>query len=176
MSMSRVIGLLAIVIAVLPGVVLADEAKEAKKAAVFPFELVIERQSTDGIMPPSANDDEKKRLRLMTERLGSILQESGKFSLVDLSSHAAAIEKASPVHDCNGCDLDLAREAGAQVSVVGVVRKASNALINISVFVRDVADGKVVRVGAVSIRENNEAGWLRAVRSIARNRLLREPR
>ena len=151
-------------------------ADELVAAAIFPFELVIEKQMSDGIMPPTANKAQQARLKLMDEKLQKLLVDSGKYSQVDLSSLSKKIEDASPVHECNGCDIDLAREAGAKVSVIGVVRKASNALINVSIFIKDVASGELVAAGAVSIREDNDSGWLRAVRSVVRNRILKRSR
>lgn len=151
-------------------------AEPAKQAAIFPFELLLEQQMDGNFMPPTISEEQKKRLVLMDQKLQELLISSGNFSRVDLSGFSEKIEKASPIYDCRGCELDFAKEAGAQVSIVGLVRKATNALINVSIFVRDVKSGKLLKGGTVSIRENNDSGWVRAVRYIVRNKLLKRSR
>lgn len=146
-------------------------ADDTKRAAVFPFELIIQREMAGELLPPSASEAEKKRLMLMDDKLSELLKASGNFSRIDLSPYADDIEKASPIHACNGCELDFAKQAGADVVVTGLVRKVTSALFSVSIFVRDAQSGAVLKAGAVSIRENNDAGWLRAVRSIVRNRI-----
>jgi len=151
-------------------------AEDPKQAAIFPFELILEQQMDGNFLPPTASDKEKKRLKLMDRKLQELLESSGNFSRVDLSTYSEKIEKASPIHDCKGCELDFAKQAGANVAIVGLVRKATNALINISIFIRDVKSGKLLKGGVVIIREDNDAGWVRAVRYIVRNKLLMRSR
>ncbi len=147
-------------------------AKEVRKVAIFPFDMIVERQNNFDLLPPTANEAEKKRLLLLNKKLGELLEASGSFSRVDLSALSEKIEKASPIFECKGCDLEFAKEAGAEISVVGLVRKSTSVLINISIFLREVSSGKVIKAGAVSIRENDDAGWLRGVRYIVRNKIL----
>ena len=151
--------------------ILSDQAIADSKVAVFGFELVKEQHMTGGIAPPSASEDEMVRLGKMTALLEKLLNETGELVLVDVSQ----VKPKRPFYDCNGCDVELAKTAGADYSITGKVHKASATLINISIVVRDVATKELKRSGAVSIRENSEQGWLRAVRQLVRNRILREP-
>lgn len=139
------------------------------KIAVMPFELSQEQRIG---MRAKVSPEEENRLRLATEKLITMLEESGSYEIVDLSGIAAEIEEASPVFKCNGCEVDLAKKVGAQLVSTGVIHKASPTLINVSIFIRDVATGEPKNSMAVSIRENNDAGWVRGVRSLVRNRLL----
>ncbi|MEL7049180.1 MAG: DUF2380 domain-containing protein, partial [Pseudomonadota bacterium] len=75
---------------------------------------------------------------------------------------------------CNGCDADLAKKVNATQAITGTVQKSSATLMNISIFVRDVASGEIVNSMAVSVRQNTDAGWLRGVRWLVRNRLVKE--
>ncbi len=146
---------------------LADAARS--KIAVMPFELSQEQRIG---MRASISPEEANRLQLATQKLVTMLQESGSYEIVDISSIAAEIEDASPLFKCNGCEVDLAKKVGSQLVSTGVIHKASPTLINVSIFIRDVATGEPKHSMAVSIRENNDAGWVRGVRSLVRNRLL----
>ncbi len=72
---------------------------------------------------------------------------------------------------CNGCDVDLARKVGAQISVTGWVQKVSNLILNINLVVRDVETGQVVAAGSVDIRGNTDELWSRGLSYLLRNRL-----
>lgn len=144
-----------------------DGAKQT--IAVMPFELSQEQRiGVAARIPP----EEANRLKLATEKLISMLKESGTYEVVDISGIAADIEEASPLFKCDGCEVELAKKVGAQLVSTGVIHKAQPTLINVSIFVRDVASGELKNSMAVSIRENNDAGWVRGVRSLVRNRLL----
>ncbi len=72
---------------------------------------------------------------------------------------------------CNGCDVDLARKAGARISVTGWVQKVSNLILNINLVARDVATGQVIGAGSVDIRGNTDESWSRGLSYLMRNRL-----
>jgi hypothetical protein len=72
---------------------------------------------------------------------------------------------------CNGCDVDLARKAGARISVTGWVQKVSNLILNINIVARDVDTGEVISAGSVDIRGNTDQSWSRGLAYLLRNRL-----
>lgn len=140
--------------------------------AVFPFEINVERQMGMSYGDDKASPDEAARLDKMTTQLRELLAASGLYNIVPLDSVAAELQSAQPLYKCNGCDADLAAKAGAQQAVSGTVQKASDTLMNISIFVRDAKTGEVVKSMAVSVRQNSDAAWLRGVRWLVKNRFL----
>jgi hypothetical protein len=98
--------------------------------------------------------------------------ESGRYRVVDLTPVAAEIEAAGLLRGCNGCDVDIARELGAALSVTGVVQKVSNLILNINIYIRDTANGGLVKVMSVDIRGNTDQSWSRGVSWLVRNNLL----
>lgn len=159
---------------ILIGMALASRAEAAPTTAVFPFEIVIDQQMGQmghfGL-PPVASKAEQERLKLVTDELTRLLRDTGKYAPLDLAAVNSDIEEKSPFNSCNGCEADVAKKAGAELSVLGVVRKTSEVLLSVSIFVRDVNDGTLRNSMSVSIRRNNDEGWLRGVRSLVRNRL-----
>ncbi|MEQ8823604.1 MAG: DUF3280 domain-containing protein [Filomicrobium sp.] len=149
-------------------------AAATPRAAVLPFEIHIDLQM-DGLslygLPPEPKPAEKKRLEMARDRLISMLEERGVYQSIDLSDFKKEIRKAAPFDRCNGCEVEFGKKADADVTILGVVNKSSEMMINIAVFVRDVASGELTQSMSVSILQNDDAGWLRAIRYLVNNRL-----
>jgi len=161
---------LALAFTLLPAAALAEQ-----KAIIFPFDLIDQQQQFEiGIMPKGIDPEEKRRLSLITDELTKLIKESGRYEVVDPTPIAAEIEEKSPMWKCNGCEDDLAKKAGADVAFIGTVRKASDVLFTVSVYIRDVANEKVVKQGSGEIYGNTDAMWLRGVRYAVQRRLFAE--
>src|SRR5688572_8895400 len=158
---------LAVLLLSLPAVAIA-----APKTAVMPFEIMID-QPPDALptMPVKPSAEESRRLEQATGQLKKALEETGQYDLIDLAPVAAAVKEAQPFFKCDGCEADVARKAGAELAVTGLVRKVTEALLSVSVEMRAVDTGKIARAGSVSFHENTDEGWARAVRWLVKNRL-----
>ncbi|MFH3481603.1 DUF3280 domain-containing protein [Xanthobacter variabilis] len=114
-----------------------------------------------------------ERLRLVNAELQALLAKSGDMTFVDLTPEAARIADLQPFFKCNGCERDIARDAGAKLEVVGVIRKISSLILSFVLEVRETGeDGRVVRAGQVDIRGNTDESWLHGVRYLVKNRIL----
>jgi hypothetical protein len=145
---------------------------EPLRAAVFDVDFL--DTSQEGETRGSLRADETRRVELVGDILRRMLAERG-VTLVDLAPLRARIDKAAPLRSCNGCEVDLARDLGAQLAVTGLVQKVSNLIINLNVTVRDVRDGRSIRAGFVDIRGNTDESWLRGMSYLVRNRLSDPP-
>ena len=141
---------------------------EPAKTAVFDIEPI--NTSEEATRP-----DEVQRVALVSKELRTLLEASDQLQLVDLGPQADVIRKQVPLHKCNGCEQDIAKALGADVSVSGVVQKTSNLILSFAITITDVASGKAIRGGQVDIRGNTDSDWLRGVRWVVKNRLLAEP-
>ena len=157
----------ALALAVLPAAAMA-----AEKAVVFPFDLIDQSQQFEiGLMPKGIDPEEKRRLQVITEELVRLMKASGRYEIVDTAPIAKDIDDKSPMYRCNGCEDDLAKKVGAAFAFIGTVRKASDVLFTVSIYVRDVKNEKVVHQGSSEIYGNTDAMWLRAVNYIVERRL-----
>jgi hypothetical protein len=157
----------ALALAVLPAAAMA-----AQRAVVFPFDLIDQSQQFEiGLMPKGIDPEEKRRLQVITEELVRLMKESGRYEIVDTTPIAKDIDDKSPMHKCNGCEDDLAKKVGADIAFIGTVRKASDVLFTVSIYVRDVKSEKVVHQGSSEIYGNTDAMWLRAVKYVVDRRL-----
>ena len=137
------------------------------------FDLELVDTSQEGERGERA--DQTRRIELASAELRRLLGESGQLLVLDLAPQAGRIRDKSPLSKCNGCDEDLAREAGADLAVSGILQKTSNLILSFAVVIKDVKAGKTIRAGQVDIRGNTDDTWLRGVRWIVKNRLLTEP-
>ncbi len=141
------------------------------RAAVFDFDFV--DTSPEGASGP-LRDGEARRVALIGDTLRRMLAERG-MTVVDLAPARERIEKAAPLTRCNGCDLELARELGADLAVTGFIQKVSNLILNINVMIRDTRDGQALRGASVDIRGNTDESWSRGISYLVRNRLFDPP-
>jgi Protein of unknown function (DUF2380) len=144
-------------------------ASAAPKAAIFPFELI--DVSIEGELG-GRRTDETRRLALVTEELRQLAARDGGYALADLSGLEAEIERAAPLHKCGGCEVNIARRAGADIAITGAVRKVSSLILGLSIQVRDVTTGRLTRIVQADIRGNTDESWIRGIRWLVANRLL----
>lgn len=152
----------------------STSALAAPRAAVLPFEIHIDLQM-DGLslygLPPKPKKEELARLELVRDKVIAMLEERGAYEVVDITELRSDIRRAAPFDRCDGCEVEFGKRAGADVTILGVVHKSSEMMINVAMFVRDVPTGELKKSMLVSILQNDDAGWLRAVRNLVENRL-----
>jgi hypothetical protein len=154
---------------------LPGSAAAAQKAAVFPFEIDHQPSEEDFFIgKPKTTPEEVKRLALSHEEFLRRLAADGRYEIVDLSPLKAEIEAAQPIYDCNDCDVDIAKKAGAEVAITTIVDKISETHLNLMVTIRDVATGAQLRHAQAVIQGNTDETWLHGTRWILKNRILAE--
>ena len=140
----------------------------APKAAVFDFELI--DTSLDGEMN-GKRADEQARLGRAGDQLRKGLADSGKFVILDIGP-VEADARAANLQSCGGCDVDLAKKLGADLSITATVQKVSNLILNMNVYIHDAHTGKLVTSMSADFRSNTDESWTRTVSYLLRNRLL----
>ena len=143
----------------------AAAAQERLKVAFFGFEMI----STSG-----APASEAERLRLA--RLGAVLEEmlktSDRFEIAPIpEALAAKIAKEIQFSTCNACEVEFAREIGADVAAFGTVQKVSNLILNENLYMRR-SNGAPFFAQSVDIRGNTDESWERGLRYMLKNHLL----
>jgi hypothetical protein len=111
------------------------------KVAVFDFTLD-DRSAGRGIIDQDPIDAEN--LKASTEQARRMLAASGRYSVVDASSAADEVMAAGGIQHCNGCEVALAKELGADQSMVGVFTTVSRTEYTLQILVRDAQTGAVV--------------------------------
>jgi hypothetical protein len=144
-------------------------AEPAPRVVVFDMEIA--DSSGEGVHP-----DHPARLRRMTDLLVDGLRATGRYQVQAARDTAIAAEQPPSIRDCNGCERELARKAGADIVVTGVIHKISTLILNERIMMRDVNSGDVLASAIVDIRGDNERSWKHGVEWMLRHRLpVRDP-
>jgi len=73
------------------------------------------------------------------------------------------------LHDCNGCDLDLGRQLGADQVLVAWVDRVSALILSLTYEVHDVATGQISARKSFGFRGDNDTSWTRAIDYMVRD-------
>ena len=139
------------------------------KIAVFDFVLE-DRSAGRGIIDQDAIDTEN--LKLSTEEARRMLSASGRYSIVDTSSAAREVISAGGIQHCNGCEGPLAKELGADQSMIGMITRVTRTEYTLQILVRDTQTGAVVSNAFTGLRMGANYSWPRGVKWLMDNRIL----
>lgn len=143
----------------------AGAAAETKPSlAVFDFAIT----NTSGAATTPA---ETARLHALDAQMRQLL--ASRFTLIDAAPVRDRLQDVQSIRGCNGCEIDLARELGADRLAYGWVQKVSNLILNVNVVFEDVATGRTLQADSVDIRGNTDESWSRGLRYLVDERLFR---
>jgi hypothetical protein len=118
-------------------------------------------------------DAERARLASLEGLFKSKLEASGRYEFLPIPGEAAAKIAAGPeIGNCGGCQFDYARQLGADIAAWIVVQKVSDLILNINVYMDDVAAKKLTFAHSVDIRGNTDESWTRGMTFLVKNYLL----
>jgi hypothetical protein len=142
-----------------------------QRLAVLPFEI---DDNSGEVGDPDGHD---AMLRSVTRLVSDKIAADGLFDVVPEARVAKAIAAVDPgtyLRRCNGCELDIAKRAGADRVLIGWLFKMSSLVMSLHVVMKDAATGDVVYAKTFDFRGDNEKAWKRAadymVRSYARRK------
>jgi hypothetical protein len=151
---------------VLAALLLAGSAAaEPPRLAVFDFTLT-------NTSPAPSTPEELARLHRLGEQLRTAL--ARQFTVVDAAPLQAKLARVDSIRGCNGCELDLARQLGAQQVAYGWVQKVSNLILNVNLVIEDADTGRTLHAESVDIRGNTDESWQRGLRYLLNERMFRE--
>jgi Protein of unknown function (DUF2380) len=158
-------------------IVLATQPSKAAEpgvveVAVFDFALD-DRSAAGGMVQQDPIDTEN--LKASTEEARRMLSASGRFSPVDTSSAADRVIAAGGIQHCNGCEVALAKELGADQSMVGVFTRVSRTEYTLQILVRDTQTGAVVANASTGLRMGANYSWPRGVKWLMNRMLPAQP-
>jgi hypothetical protein len=119
---------------------------------------------------------ERARIALIASLFKAKLEASGLYRFVSLPADAAGKIAAGPeVGACGGCEFAYGKELGADAVAWIVVQKVSDLILNINVYMADVAAKKMAFVHSVDIRGDTDESWTRGITYLVKNYLLAAP-
>lgn len=158
---------LAVLLCSLSAILLAGSVRAEPPTPIAVFDVQLINTS----LAPST-PEELERTRALGRQVREALSRSGRYRVVDLTPVQAALDRAPELRNCNGCELPLAREAGARQAAVAWVQKVSNLILNINLKIEDSTTGARIRAGSVDIRGNTDESWTRGLRFLLEDQIL----
>jgi hypothetical protein len=162
----------ALALALWPGLAVSAFAEVPSPGRVAFFGLYFIDTSTEGAIN-GVRADETARTSMATSLVADDLTARG-FVLVPTDPVADKLAKVTNPARCNGCDVAMAVELGADYALAGEVQKVSNLILNLNLVLRDAKTGKNVRAGSVDIRGNTDESWQRGFRYLLKNIIFRD--
>jgi hypothetical protein len=150
----------------------ADAPSEpAKSVALLDVQFLNDHENLE-----PTTSAERARIALIASVFKAKLEASGRYRFVPMPADAAAKISAGPeVGACGGCEFGYGKELGADYSAWIVVQKVSDLILNINVYMADVATRKLAFVHSVDIRGNTDESWTRGITYLVKNYLLAGP-
>ncbi len=144
-------------------------AAEPKSVAFLGAQLLNDHESLE-----PTTDAERARLAAIEALFKQKLEASGRYAFVSLpATTAAKIAEGPSYGTCGGCEFKYGAEAHADLAAWIVVQKVSDLILNINVYIVDVATRKPTFVHSVDIRGNTDESWTRGMTYLIKNYLLR---
>ncbi len=150
---------------------MAPEQARAADARSVAF-LGVHLQNDNESYEPTS-DAERARIIKLEELFSSSLEASGRYKFVSVPPEVRAkIAAGQAIGECGGCEIDYGKSLGGEVIAWIRVQKISNLILNMNVYMADVATQKMVFLHSVDIRGNTDESWARSLDYLVKNYLL----
>ena len=150
----------------------ADGAPAAPvNIAVFDFEL-------EDLSPAAALLNKSTNRTATMDKVSSEarreLAESGRYRVIDVSKADAKAVTEKSLRNCDGCEAGIARQLGADQSLIGVVRSVTQTDYYVAIQIRDARTGKLINQQEANFA-GGEEGWPSGVRMLIKHQILVAP-
>jgi hypothetical protein len=146
---------------------------DAHTAADHPKLVVLDIELTGDLGGPRFTAEHAARLQMESGRLRQELADSGSYVLVDTTPAQPLIARLksqqSYLHDCNGCDLEIGSQLGADQVLVTWVDRVSGLILSLTYEFHDVSTGQIVGRKSYDFRGDNDSAWTHAIRYMVRD-------
>lgn len=135
--------------------------------ATTPRLVVLDIELSGDLGGPDLVAVHEARLRMASARLRQELRRTGLYQVLDNAPAAALIEQLTSQqrywHDCNGCDLDVGRQLGADQVLIAWVNRVSALILTLTYEIHGVRSGQILARKSFEFRGDNDAAWTHAV-------------
>ncbi|WP_147046332.1 DUF3280 domain-containing protein [Methylobacterium gnaphalii] len=144
---------------------IAPAQAEPEKVAVFDFQF-----AKGAPTPPT--DDDKARLTKTADEFRSLLEKTGRYTVVPTDAVKDDVAKIADLRACGGCAETFGQKVGAEAVFVGAVQKVSNLILNINVYYKPLKDGAPEKAYSVDLRGNTDESFDRGIKYLVKNQIL----
>lgn len=146
--------------------------KTGKRLLVLDFEIIDTSNE-----PVDQRADHARRLAQARDAIATGLAARETYEVADraiIDGELADILKRTYIRTCNGCELTLAKKAGADLVLTGVVNKVSTLILSMGVSITRVSTGETIYHQGFDFRGDTDQSWARASKFFV-DRIARDP-
>jgi hypothetical protein len=146
--------------------------RTGKKLLVLDFEIIDTSNE-----PVDQRADHVRRLAQVRDAIAAGLAERRTYDVVDRGAIQSDLDKIleqTYIRTCNGCEATLARKAGADLVMTGVVNKVSTLILSMGVSIARASSGELIYHQGFDFRGDNDQSYARAAKFFT-ERIAREP-
>lgn len=142
-----------------------ETAPPSPRIALFAFELEDQSPASALLHASTSSSDSLERA---THAARDALEKSGRYNVVD-----ARLEAPPPSgwRNCDGCEAKAAARLGADESLLGIVRRATQTDYYVLVQIRDARTGRLLDEESANFA-GGEEGWASGVRMLMKHQVL----
>jgi hypothetical protein len=135
--------------------------------------VVLDMELTGDLGGPQFVAEHEARLKLANARLQEKLAATGLFRLIDTTPARTTLDRLKAqhryLHDCNGCDLEIGRQLGADQIFVAWVNRVSGLILTLTYEIHDVRSGQIAARKSFDFRGDTDAAWTHAIDYMVRD-------
>jgi hypothetical protein len=146
--------------------------KTGKRLLVLDFEIVDTSNE-----PLDQRADHARRLAAARDAIGAGLAARRTYEVVDRAAIRADLDQIlsrTYLRTCNGCETALARKAGADLVMTGLVNKVSTLILSMGVSITRASSGELIYHQGFDFRGDTDESWSRAAQFFT-ERIARDP-
>jgi hypothetical protein len=128
--------------------------------------LVLDLELIGDLSDASLAGIHEDRIRRVSRLLRQELSQLPTYEVVDTApakEHIESLRAVQYLHKCNGCEIDLALELGADQVLVAWVHRVSQLVLSLTYEIREAPSGRPLKRKAFDFRGDSDTGWSRAV-------------
>ena len=152
---------------------LSPKVELAIAAPAKPKLVMLDIELTGDLGGPQFTAEHSARLEKESAILRRELENSGLYQVLDNTPALPLINRLKSQqaywHDCNGCDLQVGRQLGADQVLVTWVDRVSNLILSLTYEFHDVASGQIVARKSYDFRGDNDAAWTHTITFMVRD-------
>lgn len=116
--------------------------------------------------------ENEAKITKFSEHLRNELQDKTRFNIINDAESLEKVKAADDkqdLHNCNGCEITLGKELGAELVVVPNVFRMSHLISTLHVEFKEVETGKMIKRKSYDFRGNTDQAWERAIKYAMRD-------
>jgi hypothetical protein len=146
--------------------------KTGKRLLVLDFEIIDTSNE-----PLDQRAEHARRLAAARDAIAPGHAARGTYEVVDRAAIQADLDQIlhqTFLRTCNGCEVTLARKAGADLVMTGLVNKVSTLILSMGVSITRASSGELIYHQGFDFRGDNDQSWARAAQFFT-GRIARDP-